>query len=158
MAIRGTKKVIKLIGHVIEPDKPTANRMAKATINEMRAVIARGNSPILGKRKFPKYLNPKKYPGRLKPSSPVNLFLSGDFLGSLNSKILKTTIGFGFELGFFNEKSALIEKGHRTGGRKGVNKQPKRPIIPLVGERFSNRVEQAYIEEFEKYILRVIKS
>ena len=63
---------------------------------------------------------------------PVNLFLSGEFMESLKSKVRNGQLF----VGFFEKRSTQFEQGHR----EGVNGQPKRPIIPIDDERFSTTI------------------
>ena len=115
-----------------------------ALIKAMKASIAKGISPITDGKRFPAYKNPSKYPGSKtikkkfpkKRKRPVNLLLSGKFLRDLtfNTKKGKTP---NITIRFKTKLSRDKEEGHR----KGVNKQPKRPIIPKATERFSERIE-----------------
>ncbi len=77
-----------------------------------------------------------------KKTSPVNLSLSGTFLWKLKS----IAIPGGIAIGFFDEKSIKMEDGHRTGGVKGMNDQPQRPIIPIEGETFTRNIMNRAID------------
>jgi hypothetical protein len=87
------------------------------------------------KKKFYPYTVQGKFPD--KRERPVNLFLSGDFLSNLNTKIIKN----GVEIGFYDEKSVKKESGHR----EGVNGQPPRPILPQGNEKFSESIYQRVV-------------
>lgn len=97
--------------------------------------------------KYP-YSMKKKYPG--KKDRPVNLYLSGNFLDSL----MTWTEGSRLFIGFKDKKSQDIEKGHRTGGVKGVNDQPKRPIIPESGEEFSPSIYRRIADKVQEIFRR----
>ena len=118
----------KALKESIKPiDDTTAKRVGIDVIDEMKDLISKGISPIQGDGKFPKYKNPKRYPGNRKPKSPVNLKLTGDFLNELKFRITPESFGKGTEL-FFGNDQEKKESGHRD----GVNGQPKRPIMPSV--------------------------
>jgi len=125
-------------------------------IDEMLDRILRGQSPIQGKNRFPKYKNPLKYPGNRKPKTPVNLWLTGQFLKSLKA----TPIAGGgalerlININLDNRLARLKEEGHRI----GQNGQPERPIIPIGSEKFQPRIlikaKKAYIELVKDYLKR----
>lgn len=127
--------------------KDEATQAGQATMSAMKDMISQGQSPITG-RNFPRYKNPQKYPGRLKSATPVNLHLSGDFLDGMRAKVVKTALGFGFEITYL-KKELKKEEGHRV----GWNGQPKRPTIPEGNEKFATRVREAYT----KVILDALK-
>lgn len=54
--------------------------MRKIVDEEIKPRIAKGISPVRGYRNFPKYKNPKSYPGNRKPSNKPNLELTGEML------------------------------------------------------------------------------
>ncbi len=123
----------------------------KITIEGMKRMIAVGLSPIAGNGRFPGYKKPEKYPGKRKNKRPVNLYLSGDFLGSLESKNIKTTKGYQPSIGFRDKKSRDKEQGHR----EGANTQPKRPIIPDTdrNELIAKTIEVSILD-YLKQVLR----
>lgn len=126
--------------------KRTLDDVGDEVIRGMKEFIAKGRSPITG-RVFKKYKNPKKYPGPSggyikrkypdKKDGPVNLKLSGEFLDSLTFRS-KRGKNAAIIIRFNRRKSEKKEDGHR----KGVNKQPKRPIIPLRNETFTLRLRR----------------
>lgn len=118
-----------------------ASAVGKTVVAMMLDLILAGQSPIKGRGAFPKYKNPKKYPGDLKPHSPVNLFLSGKFLNSLKSQVYQRGKGYAVEIGYFTKLSAKKEQGHR----EGANGQPRRPTIPKLDkrERFTDEIQNA---------------
>lgn len=118
----------------------------------VRQDTLKGVSPIKGNGRFPKYKDTSKYPGGKnsptrrefpdKRARPVNLWLSGEFLSSLQA-FTKTdwrnsTVGklsYKLFIGFKDRLSRKKEQGHR----EGVNGQPMRPIIPEKSESFSRK-------------------
>lgn len=125
-------------------------------IDGMLERIARGQSPIQGKNRFPKYKNPLKYPGKRKPKVPVNLYLTGQFLKSLKSTAIAGggTLERIVNINLDNRLARLKEEGHRI----GHNGQPERPIIPIGSEKFQPRIliaaKRAYIELVKDYLKR----
>lgn len=134
-------------------DRDTAKLIGTTTIKLMRELIASGNSPIYGKGKFPKYKDPKRYPGKKKSHEPVNLYLSGDFLKSLDYKLIPDKIGFKTKVGYFEDDQLVKEQGHR----KGTNKQPKRPTIPKGKEEYVKAIRSAVVEIYQKRINKLLK-
>jgi len=124
-------------------------KIGKKTVSAMKRQIRKGISPISGK-KFPAYKNPKRYPGRRKRHSPVNLRLEGDFLRDL--KVTDIFLGKNpfFTIGFGSRESDKKEQGHR----EGANGQPKRPIIPIRGESFSRAVLKEMLFEVQKLLAK----
>lgn len=123
------------------------NQIGEFTVGYIKDEIARGTSPIAGKGRFPAYKNPKNYPGKLKPSSPVNLKLTGQQLESLGFTVdvSKTTI----RVRYTNRLARLKEQGHR----EGVKGQPKRPSIPTDGEQLNPRI----VEKIRTLIAQIIR-
>jgi len=129
----GLQDVLKQLERLKDPiDKPTADLVGKEVVDEMKSLIASGKSPIAGNGNFPRYINPKKYPGKQKPASPVNLFLTGKFLAALRATTKKGDTGIDTYVGFRSSNQSKKESGHR----EGVNGQPSRPIIPDGDESF----------------------
>lgn len=124
-------------------DQKTGNQIGFVAVKEMKALIARGITPIRGgpvSGKFPAYKNKKKYPGKRKSATPVNLKLTGEFLDSLKYKWDRLTNKIGRTLIFFDdEDQEAKEYGHRYGA-KG---QPKRPIMPFqnAGEKLAATID-----------------
>lgn len=115
--------------------------VGQTVVDEMKSRIARGQSPIQGNGRFPRYKNPSKYPGNKKPHRPVNLELTGQFLNSLQPTAnarLANPLQRSVRIGFTNTLARKKEQGHR----EGVNGQPSRPIIPdqNAGERLLARI------------------
>lgn len=119
--------------------KTKKNNLARSSEVLRKALlktIARGVSPITGKR-FDAYKDPKKYPGNKKPPRPVNLKLSGDFLKSLRVKAVNVRReSIDYRVYFNKESSRKKEQGHR----EGAGGQPKRPIIPIESESYTDKI------------------
>ena len=149
-----SKRLKELLRDAVKPiDKATATSAAEATIDAMKATIARGVSPIRGNGRFPKYKDPKKYPGKLKPKTPVNLHLTGDMLDALTFKAVPDSAGYAAEI-FYKGKQELKELGHRD----GANDQPKRPTLPVGDkESFTKQIKDRYVKIFADRIFDVIK-
>lgn len=119
---------------------------ARRCVDAMKAMIAKGVSPISGSR-FPAYKNPDRYPGDLKAHTPVNLKLTGKFLDDLRGEVV-TSPELGVRFWFRTKKSELKERGHREGERG----QPKRPILPEGNERFAQSLRAAFSKEFKRLL------
>ena len=145
----GLQGVLKQLEKLKDPiDKPTAELVGTEVVEEMKSLIASGKSPIAGNGAFPKYINPKKYPGKQKSKSPVNLFLTGKFLAALRATTKKGTTGQDTYVGFRSSNQAKKESGHR----EGVNGQPERPIIPIGDESFVLSIRKIIREIYEARI------
>lgn len=111
--------------------------LGRLVVDMIREDTAAGRSPITGGM-LARYKHPKRYPGKRKAASPVNLRLSGNFMRSLRFERLQgRTIGV--RIFFATRLSELKEQGHRV----GVHRQPKRPIIPLRRETFRKGIRDA---------------
>lgn len=140
----GTKRLIDQLPASV--NRKISKVAAETILQEMQSRIARGYSPIEGKGRFPKYKNPKKYPGDRKPKSPVNLYLSGKFLNQLRAQV--SPVQGKILIGFWSDYGKKLESGHR----EGVNKQPKRPIIPADGERFTRPIRELILKLYQKAV------
>lgn len=102
-------------------------------VEKVKEEVARGLSPIT-RKKFPKYINPEKYPGRRKAAAPVNLELTGKMLADLKiNAIITSGKDISILLKYASKKSQDKELGHRA----GAGGQPKRPTLPEGQENFS---------------------
>ena len=149
-----SKALQKALRNSAKPiDTATAKEVGQAVVSKMKSLIAVGSSPIDGKGKFPKYKDPKRYPGKRKAHSPVNLHLSGKFLEALKSDVISGNYGYGASIFFEGDDQEIKEKGHR----EGANGQPKRPTIPASkGQEFVASIEILYTNIFRNRILRVL--
>lgn len=126
--------------------------IGRVAIAEMKKRVARGLSPLERGERFPAYKNPKRYPGKRKPRRPVNLYLTGQFLGSL---AVQAFIGKAprIRIYFTNERARLKERGHR----EGAGGQPKRPIMLQAGEQLSNGIRVKVGAAIKKAIEKAIR-
>lgn len=145
--LRGVQKVLAELGRGLTKDE--AQQIGDLAVSAMKGMISQGLSPIRGgddaTTRLRSYLDPKKYPGKRKPRTPVNLFLTGKMLADLKAVPVQGSKGWLAEIGYRSEKEQLKEKGHRIGSDKARTK--KRPTIPIFsrGERFAKRVEDTYL-------------
>lgn len=130
--------------------KRVLDEAGKEMIDEIKNLVSKGTSPIRGEGKFAAYrgtyrdrIKKGKIPG--KSLKPVNLTLDGDFMDSLEYKILadKTV-----SIGFYDSLSKKKEQGHR----EGANGQAQRPIIPLDEETFKKQIMDIYEEKLINFI------
>jgi hypothetical protein len=98
--------------------------------------------------KYP--FNTEEYKQGNKKLRPVNLFLTGEFLFHLQGVVTGAAGAHGVEIGFFDDKNAKKEDGHRV----GVNDQPKRPIIPIGSEDFAQKIQIIIFRKIEQALDR----
>lgn len=130
-------------------------RVSKQTANlildMMKEMISRGSSPIAGNGRFPAYKNRKKYPGKQKPATPVNLYLTGKFLSQLVAQV--SPVRGNIRIGFNSKYGKTLEQGHREGA-KG---QPSRPIIPEENERLAKPIRAAILELYTNAVRKYLR-
>lgn len=144
-------------------NKKESNDMGSQVIKEMKNLVSKGISPIVGaglsKRFEPyhgSYRKQIKDRGRVdgyrKALRPVNLKLSGAFLKSLRRTVTKRS-GGGWDtvIGFNDELSEDKETGHR----EGANNQRKRPIIPEGNETFAQRIQLILLRHIKESVDRI---
>lgn len=150
-----SKQLQKVLKDSKEPiDKKTADKVGETVTDMMREVIAKGVSPIRGLGKFPRYINPNRYPGNRKSKTPVNLKLTGDFLDALSFTPVTDKYGYATQIFYSGKSEEMKERGHR----EGANGQPERPTIPAdKGQQFIRQIEDAYVEILSDRIFQVIK-
>lgn len=130
-------------------------RVSKQTANlildMMKEMISRGSSPIAGNGRFPAYKNRKKYPGKQKPATPVNLYLTGKFLSQLVAQV--SPVRGNIRIGFNSKYGKTLEQGHR----EGANGQPSRPIIPEENERLAKPIRAAILELYTNAVRKYLR-
>lgn len=124
--------------------------ISEIIIVQIKDSVRKGKSPIHPGKRFEKYKNPEKYPGKLKKKRPVNLHLSGDFLKNLKA-LARVGLAPRMTIGFFDKKSILKEKGHR----ERANGQPSRPIIPTRKEEFARFLRRKFLDSVVEYLNKV---
>lgn len=112
--------------------------------------LSKGVSPVQGERKFEPYKNPKSYPGKKKPSSPVNLFLSGDLYRALEARVKGNSLLFGI----FDEKIAKYAQAHQDGNKH----LPRRAIVPDEGEVFQVSILRSILDLYKNRMAVILKS
>lgn len=125
-----------------------AGKGARKELNRQKKALAKR---IAATNKGYPYSVQGKYPDK-KPR-PVNLFLSGKFLSSLEFVISGSAGEIGVELGFFDESEAVKEQGHR----EGANGQPERPIIPVGREDFAISIQRIILKQMEDSLDRAFE-
>ena len=149
MTVKVNINIDKKIRGALE-QKRTKERVGNQVINDMKASLAKGISPVRGERRFPAYKDPKRYPRDLKPRRPVNLYLSGDMLAALKFKPLS---GTGVSIGITDREQARKAKAHQTGD--GV---PKRRFVPTEkGEEFTVTITRRLRDLYASIIYDIIK-
>jgi hypothetical protein len=123
-----------------------ATKIARG-LTKGRRKRAREKAAGIKKSRYP-YSVMHKYPD--KKERPVNLFLSGDFLASLEPRPRRN----GIVIGFNNELSEKKEAGHRA----GVNDQPPRPIIPQGKEEFAPSIYRRLVDTITKVLRQKIRT
>lgn len=128
-------------------DRATASRVGKEVVAEMRDMMSKGISTIEGEGRFPAYKNPKRYPGKQKPKTPVSLKLTGAMQRGLKYTVSASAAGFATEI-YYSAEEAVKEQGHRD----GANTQPKRPTIPLraEGEDYAQRIKKVIADIYKE--------
>lgn len=141
-------KEIEKVGDLKNLSKRSLNKVGNELIAEMKDNIAKGISPITGRR-FPGYKKPSRYPGDQKPARPVNLKLSGEFLDDMTTDE-RSGSKPSITLYYKGKDSDDKERGHR----EGANGQPKRPTIPQGRESFSIGI----LTKIENILKKLIES
>lgn len=155
---RQIKKEMQNTANLKKIKKSELEEISDIIIDEIKESVSKGKSPIKGNGRFPKYKNEERYPDRArkqfpaKRRRPVNLFLSGDFLKNLVSKV-KAGKNPKILIGFFDTLSKKKEQGHR----EGANGQPKRPIIPKGSEEFSPIIKRAIFKKMVQVLDKAFK-
>lgn len=156
---RAVESVRKKLEDLQKPiTQKDAKDIANQCLSEMKDLISRGKSPIAGPgidSNFPKYKNPKRYPGNKKPHSPVNLELTGKMLKDLKGRAVEAGSGYAAEVYYSDAKQKIKEKGHR----EGANDQPKRPTIPIanLGETFAKSISRVYLKIFSEAVSKIAR-
>lgn len=124
-----------------------------SVVNEIKRLIASGQSPVKGFGRFPQYKDRLNYPGKRKPATPVNLFLSGDMLKHYTGHQLnEKSMGIGYASG-----TPQNIKDRAEGNNIGANKIPARRHVPLSGEEFTISVMRKIKDVFARRIAELFK-
>lgn len=168
------------------------NVIGRLFLGKMKTMISSGQNPIrgFGSPRFPEYkavtsfktakkskfesstankIKNRGYPYSVQKSfpdkkpRPVNLFLSGDFIKSLITLVVKKggtdtkgktiLVDKRLRITFDKEESKQKELGHR----EGANGQLKRPIIPKGKEDFAAPLRKLLVDAYVQLIKKRIK-
>ena len=128
--------------------KQFRQEFARVVVPLIQDQVARGTSPVKGKRRFPKYS--AMYKGAMKEGpiegtdgakytktqSPVNLFVSGDTMRSLKARATNDGIEITFTKTLNGENIAAAHN-------EGRGRLPKRRLLPTnPGEEFERKIEK----------------
>lgn len=147
--------------------------MAEDTIDEMKRLITRGQSPVKGFGRFDAYvaqrepevnikiLARKKYPYGVreefpgKKVRPVNLTLTGEMLDALTYKRVGKNIRIGYFRGLFGFGSKeLVEKVSNAQRGNPEKNIPQRKFLPTDGEGFV----QSVMRVIKNSLLKALKT
>lgn len=144
----------------IKFSKALAEDVGNAIIDEMKDLISKGISPIKGGGRYESYkqsyadkIKSKKGVYANKGLKPVNLNLTGQFLGSLTHKVKALKNKLEISIGYNNKLARDKEDGHRYGS----NSQKIRPTLPLGSEGFAVVIQKKVIDIVNKYIIEQLK-
>lgn len=128
--------------------------------NEIKPSIARGISPVRGKRNFSKYKDAKKYPGDRKQSNKPNLELSGEML---KEYVARKSDGISVTIGIHGDapEDILIRANANQNGtmtKEGEIAIAARPFMIKDGEEFNSKISIAIRKAFVSVITKALKS
>jgi len=121
----------------------------------IKPLIASGQSPVTSAegRRFPKYKDGDKYPGKQKAKRPVNLYLSGlmlSFYKAAKVSSLRMRIGI---LPSAPLDVKVRAQANNEGTEKGI---PTRRFIPLKGETYTisvmRKLKNLYAEKIKSLL------
>lgn len=123
--------------------------------DEIKRQMRRGVSPVRGFGRYGEYLNPTEYPGkgkqRLKPSRPVNLFLTGEMQSWLMAfKKQGNAIFVGIKKSAPKFVKIKAEANNLGTTRNGVGAVPRRRFIPQIGEQWNVTIIRKIKDLFAK--------
>lgn len=142
--------------------KKDAVAIAERVVEQMKALIVVGKSPIKSSGRFPAYKragDKDGYPANQRSSfpskrnRPVNLTLSGEFLGDLQGGYEFKSGGVVPKVGYRTPLSRLKEKGHA----QGAGGQPKRQTIPDTPKEFTAAIFEEVVEAYKEIIAKSFK-
>lgn len=127
---------------------------------EIKPSIAKGISPVRGKRNFAKYKNPPKYPGDRKQSNKPNLELSGEML---KEYVARKSDGISVTIGIHGDapEDILIRANANQDGtmtKGGEVAIAARPFMIKDGEEFNSKISIAIRKAFVSVITKALKS
>lgn len=135
-------------------NRQLASEIDETIIPMIKESIARGLSPVAGKRMFDKYKNPKKYPADLKQSNKPNLYLSGDMLSAYKTKASKEPNSV--SVGIHNDEDQDIRIRAKA-NNNGTEHIPARRFVPWAGEAFTRKITLETKKIFEQALSKALK-
>lgn len=136
-----------------------ATEFQKVIDTEIKPSIAKGISPVRGKRNLAKYKNPAKYPGDVKQSNKPNLNLSGEMLSEY---VARPADGIAVTIGIHKDAPEDIrirananQFGTTSGGEVAI---AARPFMISEGEEFNSQISVAIRKAFVSVITKALKS
>lgn len=136
-----------------------ANGVKRGVLPQILGLIDRGISPVKGRRMFPKYKDPDKYPGGLKPSNKPNLKLENKMLKHYDvrphQEMLTITLGIHADAPE-EERIKAIANNEGTKNSKGEVAIAARRFIPLKNESYSTSIMLEIRKIFATILSRAI--
>jgi hypothetical protein len=129
--------------------KKQKKSLGEKMVQWIKDTIRIGQSPVRGVGRFIGYKNPLKYPGNLKPKSPVNLKKSGAMLKAMKSRVINDEIS----VGIWDEKQSEI----LTYIEMGVNMAGPRPVLPSKNEQFNVSIQRKLQSAFLNLVKNAVK-
>ncbi len=157
MAKVKVRTVGKIITEKLSASKSQVEAYKKAlgesVVTEIKQFIARGQSPVLDEGRFAPYKDKKKYPGDLKASKPVNLYLSGDMVNAIG---FKKNDGSSISVGLMTGDSEILKRAKTH--QEGTEFVAKRKFIPDgEGDSFAVKIQRTIRNIQETFIDDLIK-
>ncbi len=150
------KKLKELDKFVME--QAFAFKLGTLIVDGSKKSIANGISPVRGVGRFEGYKDPVKYPGDLKASRPVNLYLTGEMVNSLNFRKEGEKLLVGIFDDEVSEKLMARVDTHNRGTHKHV---PRRQFIPAKGQEYivsiQSQIKKLYRERISEVLARLLK-
>lgn len=135
-------------------------RDGQRIVQMIKTAIAQGRSPVQGKGPFIPYASerdndPRKYPGNLKPSRPVNLSLTGQMLRYYAMQITSSLQTM--KIGLINAPKKIIDRAMGNNLGNPDKNVPERRFIPQEGERFTANIEKEIASMGQRNLNRNVK-
>ena len=130
--------------------------LQKIVEEKVKPLVAKGLSPVAGMRMFPKYKNPTRYPGDLKPSNKPNLELTGEMLSWYRVTPANAT-DLAYFMGIKDDAPNDVKiraKANNEGTDQGI---PARRFIPRQGESYTREIVLAIRNAFAKVMAEALR-
>lgn len=143
-------KILEVIDRFV--DSTLANSIGSAIVEGAKTNIADGISPVRDYGRFERYKDRAKYPGRLKPARPVNLWLTGSMLKGYQFRVIGDIVEVGMVSGSARDKEIA---GYHN---EGTPNMAQRKIVPGEGEEWSIRIMRTIRDLYGKRLEQLIKA